>query len=162
CAYSVINGNFACQNPHLENTVLRDQWNFPGFVTSDYAAIHDTAAAVDGTDMEQPFNGNFGTPLLTAVRNGTIARSVLNTMVQRSLTQMFRFNLLTSPRTGSTGAKVTTPAHVALSNKVAEAGTTLLRNNGGVLPLPASGAGKVAVIGPAASASVAYTGGGSA
>ena len=65
-------------------------------------------------------------------------------------------------RTGSTGATVTTPAHVALSNRVAEAGTTLLRNNGGVLPLPASGAGKIAVIGPAASAAPAYTGGGSA
>jgi beta-glucosidase len=162
CAYSMINGNFACQNPGLENTVLRDQWNFPGFVTSDYAAIHDTVAAVDGTDMEQPFNSNFGTPLLTAVRNGTIAKSVLNTMVYRILTEMFRFNLLNDPRTGSTGAKVTTPAHVALSNEVAEAGTTLLRNHGGVLPLTASGAGKIAVIGPAASAAPAYTGGGSA
>ena len=77
CACSVINGNFACQNPYREKTVLRDQWDFPGFVTSDYAAIHDTVAAVDGTDMEQPFNSNFCTPLLTAVRNGTIARSVV-------------------------------------------------------------------------------------
>jgi beta-glucosidase len=162
CAYSVVNGNFACQNPYLEKTVLRDQWDFPGFVTSDYAAIHDTVAAVDGTDMEQPFNSNFGTPLLTAVRNGTIARSVLNTMVQRILTEMFRFNLLSNPRTGSTGATVTTPAHVALSNEVAEAGTTLLKNSARTLPLPASGAGKIAVIGPAASAAPAYAGGGSA
>jgi len=162
CAYSMINGNFACQNPYLENTVLRDQWNFPGFVTSDYGAIHDTVAAVDGTDMEQPFNSNFGTPLLTAVRNGTIAKSVLNTMVSRILTEMFRFNLLSDPRTGSTSAVVTTPAHQAVSNEVAEAGTTLLQNNGGVLPLPASGAGNVAVIGPAASAAPDYTGGGSA
>ncbi len=162
CAYSVINGGFACQNPYLENTVLRDQWGFQGFVTSDYGAIHDTVAAVDGTDMEQPFNSNFGTPLLTAVRNGTIARSVVNTMVDRILTEMFRFNLLSDPRTGSTGATVTTPAHVAVSNQVAEAGTTLLKNSPGVLPLPASGAGNIAVIGPAASAAPAYTGGGSA
>jgi beta-glucosidase len=162
CAYSVINGNFACQNPYLENTVLRDQWGFPGFVMSDYGAIHDTRAAVDGTDSEQPFNSNFGQPLYQAVRDGTISRAVVNTMVSRILTEMFRFNLFSDPRTGSTSATVTTPAHVALSNQVAETGTTLLKNSGSVLPLPAAKAGKVAVIGPAASASPAYTGGGSA
>jgi beta-glucosidase len=75
---------------------------------------------------------------------------------------MFRFNLFSNPRTGSTSAKVTTPAHVALSNQLAEAGTTLLKNSGRALPLPAANAGKVAVIGPAASAAPAYTGGGSA
>ena len=75
---------------------------------------------------------------------------------------MFRFNLLSNPRTGSTSAKVTTPAHVALSHQVAETGTTLLKNSGPVLPLPAAHAGKIAVIGPAASAAPAYTGGGSA
>ena len=162
CAYSVINGHFACQDPYTENTVLRDQWGFGGFVTSDYGAIHDTSAAVDGTDMEQPFNSNFGQPLEQAVRDGTISRTVLNTMCVRILTEMFRFNLLSDPRTGSTGAKVTTPAHVALSNLVAETGTTLLKNDGPVLPLNASAAGNVAVIGPAGSVAPAYTGGGSA
>jgi beta-glucosidase len=162
CAYSVVNGNYSCQNPYLENTELRDQWGFQGFVTSDYGAIHETAAATDGTDEEQPFNSNFGQPLLQAVRDGTINRSVVNTMVSRLLTEMFRFNLFSDPRTGSTSTPVTTPAHVALSNQVAETGTTLLQNNGSVLPLQATNGGNIAVIGPAASASVAYTGGGSA
>ncbi len=162
CSYAVINGNYACQNPYTENTVLRDQWDFPGFVTSDYGAIHETKAAVDGTDEEQPFNSNFGQPLLQAVRDGTISRTVVNTMCDRILTEMFRFNLFADPRTGSTTTPVTTPAHVAVANRVAEDGTTLLQNNGGVLPLAASNAGHIAVIGPAASAAVAYTGGGSA
>jgi beta-glucosidase len=162
CAYSVINGGYACQNPYTENTVLRDQWGFQGFMTSDYGAIHETKAAVDGTDEEQPFNSNFGQPLLQAVRDGTISRTVVNTMCVRILTEMFRFNLFSDPRTGSTSTPVTTPAHVATSNRVAEDGTTLLQNNGGVLPLATSNAGNIAVIGPAASAAVAYTGGGSA
>jgi beta-glucosidase len=162
CAYSVINGNYACQNPYIENTVLRDQWGFPGFVTSDYGAIHETKAAVDGTDEEQPFNSNFGQPLLQAVRDGSISRTVVNTMCERILTEMFRFNLFANPRTGSTSTPVTTPAHVAVANKVAQTGTTLLQNNGNVLPLASSNAGNIAVIGPAASAAVAYTGGGSA
>ncbi|HEX4061043.1 MAG TPA: glycoside hydrolase family 3 C-terminal domain-containing protein [Streptosporangiaceae bacterium] len=162
CAYSVVNGNYSCQNPYLEQTELRDQWGFPGFVTSDYGAIHETAAATDGTDEEQPFNSNFGQPLLQAVRDGTISRTVLNTMVSRMLAEMFRFNLLSDPRTGSTSTPVTTPAHVALSNQVAQDGTTLLKNSGSVLPLLATDGGNVAVIGPAASASPTYAGGGSA
>jgi beta-glucosidase len=162
CAYSVVNGNYSCQNPYLEQTELRDQWDFPGFVTSDYGAIHETAAATDGTDEEQPFNSNFGQPLLQAVRDGTISRSTVNTMVASILTEMFRFNLFSNPRTGSTSTPVTTPAHVALSNEVAETGATLLKNSGSVLPLAATNGGNIAVIGPAASASVSYTGGGSA
>ncbi|HEY1918678.1 MAG TPA: glycoside hydrolase family 3 C-terminal domain-containing protein [Streptosporangiaceae bacterium] len=162
CSYAVINGNYACQDPYTENTVLRDQWGFQGFVTSDYGAIHETAAAADGTDEEQPFNSNFGQPLLQAVRDDTIARSVVNTMCDRILTEMFRFNLFSDPRTGSTSTPVTTAAHVALANRVAETGTTLLQNNGSALPLSAANGGDIAVIGPAASTAPAYTGGGSA
>jgi len=96
------------------------------------------------------------------VENGTIPRSVLNTMVQRILTEMFRFNLIAKPLTGSTSATVTTPAHQAVGTDVAEASTTLLRNSGSVLSLSAKDGGNVAVIGPAASAAVTYGGGGSA
>ena len=41
CSYSTINGDFACQNPYLETTTLRNLWDFPGFVTSDYGALHE-------------------------------------------------------------------------------------------------------------------------
>ena len=162
CSYAMINGNFACNNPFLETTMLRQQWNFPGFVTSDYGALHGTDGAADGTDQEQPFNTYFGTPLQTAVQNGTIPRSVLNTMVQRILTEMFRFNLIAKPLTGTPSATVTTPAHQSVGNEVAETGTTLLKDSGSVLPLSAGHGGNVAVIGPAASASPEYGGGGSA
>jgi beta-glucosidase len=161
CSYAMINGNFACNNANLETTILREQWGYPGFVMSDYGALHSTQGAVQGTDQEQPFNTYYGTPLQTAVQNGTIPVSVLNTMVQRVFTEMFRFGLFDHPRTGSTGATVTTPAHVALTTAVAEAGTTLLKNDGGVLPLSSSG-GSLAVVGPAADASPTYAGGGSA
>ena len=161
CSYAVINGDFACNNAGLETGILRDQWDFPGFMMSDYGALHSTQGAVQGTDQEQPFDTYYGAPLQTAVQNGTIPKSVLNTMVQRVLTEMFRFKLFSQPRTGSTSATVTTPAHVALSTSVAEAGTTLLKNDGSVLPLSSSG-GSIAVVGPAADASATYAGGGSA
>ena len=161
CSYAVINGNFACNNSDLETTILRDEWGFPGFVMSDYGALHSTQGAVEGTDQEQPFNTYYGTALQTAIQNGTIPVSVLNTMVQRVFTEMFRFNLFSQPRTGTPTDTVTTPAHVALATTVAEDGTTLLKNDGGVLPLSASG-GSIAVVGPAADASPIYAGGGSA
>ncbi len=160
CSYAVINGDFACNNADLETSVLRDHWGFGGFVTSDYAALHSTQGALEGTDQEQPFNTYYGTPLQTAVQNGTIPKSVLNTMVQRVLTEMFRFGLFSQPRTGTPSATVTTPGHVALVTQVAESGTTLLKNAGSVLPL--SSGGSIAVVGPAADASATYAGGGSA
>jgi beta-glucosidase len=160
CAYSWVNGNSSCDNSPLETNVLRDQWNFPGFVMSDYAAVHSTDAGLAGTDQEQPENTYFGAPLETAVSNGTIPVSALNSMIQPVLTEMFQFGLFAHPRTGSPTDTVTTPAHQALADQVATVGTTLLKNDGGTLPL--SAAQSVAVIGPAASASPTYGGGGSA
>ena len=125
------------------------------------AALHVRARS-DGTDMEQPFNTYFGTALQTDVQNGTVPVSVLNDMVSRILREMFRFNLFNNPPTGNTSGEVTTPAHQAVSTAVAEAGTVLLKNDGGTLPLSASNGGTIAVIGPSASASPTYAGGGSA
>ena len=52
--------------------MLRDEWDFPGFVMSDYGALHSTQGALQGTDQEQPFNTYYGAALQTAVQNGTI------------------------------------------------------------------------------------------
>jgi beta-glucosidase len=160
CAYSTVNGSSSCDSPYLETTVLRDQWDFPGFVMSDYAALHSTAGSSAGTDQEQPENTYFGTPLQDAVKSGAIPMSTLNTMISPVLTEMFRFGLFSHPRTGTPATVVTTAGHQALGTEVAEAGTTLLKDSGGALPLAASSS--LAVIGPSASASPTSGGGGSA
>ncbi len=162
CAYSAVNGAFSCDNRDLLTTTLRDAWDFPGFVTSDYGALHATSGALDGTDQEQPENTYFGTPLEQAVTDGTIPHAVLNTMVARMLTEMFRFDLFASPPDGTTTTTVTSPAHVAVSNTVADDSAVLLRNAGHILPLSPTHDGTVAVIGPAASVAPSYGGGGSA
>jgi beta-glucosidase len=163
CSYAVLAGDFACQSRFLLTDVLKQEWDFPGFVTSDYGALHSTAGgAFAGLDQEQPFNTYFGQPLEDAVNNGTIPQSILNTMVQRMLTQMFRFGLFDHPLTPTPTATVTTAAHQTLGTQVADSGTTLLKNQGHTLPLAARNAGTVAVIGPSASASPTYGGGGSA
>jgi len=153
---------YACEDNYLENQVLKEDWNFPGFITSDYGALHSTDGILDGTDQEQPEDTYFGQALQTDIENGTIPRSYLNTAISRELYEMFRFNLFDDPPTGNTSSVVTSPAHVAVSTKVAEAGTTLLKNAGSTLPLAAKNGGSIAVIGPSAQASPTNGGGGSA
>jgi beta-glucosidase len=163
CAYSTINGQPACQNPYLMRATLDGRWGFAGFVTSDYGATHSTVQSADaGLDQEMPGLQYYGSALRAAVGDRRVSTAALNQMVTRILTEMFRFSEFNNPPAGSTGATVTTAAHQAVSTAVAEAGTVLLKNSGGALPLRRSGAGTVAVIGPAASAAPTDTGGGSA
>jgi beta-glucosidase len=163
CAYSYINGQAACQNQYLLQTTLDQNWGYPGFVTSDYGATHSTVQSADaGNDQEMPSAQFYGPALEAAVQDGQVSMATLNGMVSPILTEMFKFNEFNNPPTGSTSATVTTAAHQAVSTSVAEAGTVLLKNSGGTLPLAANGAGTVAVIGPAASAAPTDTGGGSA
>lgn len=162
CSYATINGSYACQDNYLLTTTLKQRWDFPGFVTSDYGALHSTNGILDGTDQEQPENTYYGTPLMNDVMTGQIPRSVVNTAVSRVLTEMFRFNLFNNPPSGTTADSVTTPAHVAVATRVAEAGTTLLKNGGHTLPISPRHAGTVAVIGPSASPTPTDGGGGSA
>ena len=160
CAYSTVNGKDSCASRQLLSDVLRNQWDFDGFVTSDWSAIHDLAAAEAGADMEQPVTLFFGEPLQHAIAQGAIPRARLNTMVAPILYQMFRFGLFDHPRAGNPRSVATTRAHQMISTVVAEAGTVLLKNEGGVLPLSTSE--RIAVIGPGAAVQVAYGGGGSA
>src|SRR5215469_4006735 len=163
CAYSTINGQAACQNQYLMQATLDRRWGFPGFVTSDFGATHSTVPSADaGLDQEMPAPQYYGAALQAAVEDRQVSVATLNQMVTRILTEMFRFSEFSNPPAGSTSATVTTPAHQALSTAVAEAGTVLLKNSGGTLPLPKNRAGNVAVIGPAASAAPTDTGGGSA
>jgi beta-glucosidase-like glycosyl hydrolase len=163
CAYSTINGEYACQNQYLMRTTLDQRWGFPGFVTSDYQATHSTVQSADaGMDQEMPAPQYYGSALQAALQSGQVSMGTLNQMVRRILREMFRFNEFNNPPTGSTSATVTTATHQATSTKVAEAGTVLLKNDHHTLPVRSTGKSPIAVIGPGASASPTDTGGGSA
>jgi beta-glucosidase len=163
CAYSTVNGTYACQNPYLLNTALYQQAGFDGFVTSDWGATHSTAESADaGMTMEMP-NGYFYADFLKqAVDDGTVSESTLDTMVGRVLTKMFEFGLFDKAPSGSTDAIVTTPEHQAAARDIAERGTVLLKNDGNVLPLSTSDTQSIAVIGADGGAGVQTIGGGSA
>jgi len=162
CAYSTVNGVPACQNKYLIGETLDQRWGFAGFVSSDYGATKTTEQSVEaGLDQEMPDAGYYGSALAAAVGSGEVEVSAINQMVSRILAEMFRFGEFNDPQ-GSPSAAVTTRAHQEVATDVAEAGTVLLRNTAGTLPLPPSGAGAVAVIGPGASAAPTDSGGGSA
>ncbi|MFE2347150.1 discoidin domain-containing protein [Kitasatospora cineracea] len=161
CGYSMVNGEYSCQNPALENVAMYQQAGFQGFITSDWGGIHSTVPSANaGETVEMPFNGFFAAPLLQAVADGRVSQATFDTMVSRVLTQMFRFGLFDKAPSGSKTAIVATPAHRAVALRGAEEGTVLLKNNG-LLPLDAGAGRSIAVIGTQAGPGTLTSGGGS-
>ncbi|MFC8453445.1 glycoside hydrolase family 3 C-terminal domain-containing protein [Kitasatospora sp. NPDC057223] len=148
CSYSTVNGTYACQHKELLTTVLRDQFDFKGYVTSDWGGTHAGADSANaGMDMEMGSRDYYGTPLKAALSDGSVKQSTLNTMAGRILTEMFTFGLFDKAPTGSTSARVSTAAHVTTGRQVAEQGTVLLKNSDGILPLGTAGGSSIAVLG---------------
>ncbi|MFE0463321.1 glycoside hydrolase family 3 C-terminal domain-containing protein [Kitasatospora sp. NPDC058965] len=163
CSYAMINGTWACESKAILNDALRQQFGFAGFVTSDWGATHSTVASVDaGLDQDMPAGDPYYGGVLTgAVNANQVAQSTVDTSVSRILTEMFAFGLFDKPVTGSTAQVATGGADQATGERIAEEGTVLLKNAGGVLPLGSSTT-SVAVIGQDASTRARTSGGGSA
>jgi beta-glucosidase len=163
CSYSWINGTAACQNPYTLSTVLRQQFGFTGFVTSDWGATHSTAASANaGLDMDMPGNdGYYGSALQSAVSSGSVSQSTINSAVSDILTEMFAFGMFDKAPSGSPSATATNSTDQNDATQLAEEGTVLLKNSGSVLPLSSSDT-SIAVIGADASTSPQTAGGGSA
>ena len=162
CSYASVNGTFACENGWLLNTVLKQQWGFTGFVTSDWGGTHSTvASANNGLDQEMTGSTYFGDALIAAVNSGQVSQATIDDHVRRILTSMFASGLFDSPPTGTMGATVTSAAHVSTATKTAEEGSVLLKNSGPILPVGSS-TSSIAVIGDDAGANAMTAGGGSA
>ncbi|MGP8155895.1 MAG: beta-glucosidase family protein [Candidatus Acidiferrales bacterium] len=160
CAYNMVNGTFMCENNLLLNQILKGQWGFNGFVTSDFGATHSTAnSANGGLDLEMPTGVWFTQSLIQAALTANqLTQATINGMLTRRFLTMMRFNIFPNAPvlTGISAAAQTADGLTA--RQIAEAGMVLLQNNGGILPLNASTLHNIAVIGPYAGA--AMTGGG--
>ncbi len=40
CSYNSVNGDFGCENKYLLTDVLKKEWDFKGFVVSDWGGTH--------------------------------------------------------------------------------------------------------------------------
>jgi beta-glucosidase len=160
CAYNRVNGAYACGNDWLLNRVLKGDWKYPGWVMSDWGAVHDLDYATKGLDQQsgeqidtQVF---FGEPLRRAAAAGAVPAARISDMVRRVLRSMFAVGLFDTPGDKS---PIDLDAHAKDARQVAEQAIVVLRNEHATLPI-ARGAKRIAVIGGYAEAGV-ISGGGS-
>lgn len=160
CGYNRLNGVHACNNSYLLNQVLKGQFGFDGFVTSDWFATQASYAAANaGMDLQMPGGCLFGPRLRFGVATGAVPTARLDDMVSRILRPMFRHGLFDRPATGSPDDIVTTPENAGVARRVAERGMVLLKNDDAVLPI--QNRRSIAVLGEAAGSGVIGSGGGS-
>jgi len=162
CAYNRYNGVYACENDFLLNKVLKRDWNYTGWVLSDWGGVHSTAAAANaGLDQESASGFDrqdyFGTPLADALANGGVAPGRLRDMVHRILVSLFAKGVMDAPP-GRPPPDI--DAHLGIAQQEAEEGIVLLKNAGNALPL-APQAESIAVIGGHADFGVPSGGGSS-
>ena len=152
-SYNDVNGYLAAHNQHLLRDILKGDWNFDGFVVSDWgAAVEDTvAAALGGLDLEMPGPAHFGPKLARAVRAGKVPESMVDEAVTRLLRQLFRF-VKDNFTAGYDRAKIAGAEHAAVAREAAEKGMVLLKNQDGLLPLDPAKIQKLLVCGALADA----------
>jgi beta-glucosidase len=155
-----VNGVYACENEWLLSQVLKGDWRYPGFVMSDWGAVHSTVhSALAGLDQESgeqlDTQNFFADGLSQAIADGEVPQSRLDDMARRILTSMFAHGLCDK--------SATEPADFVASDQTALAiereGAVLLRNEG-LLPLSAE-TRKLVVIGAHADRGVPSGGGSS-
>lgn len=164
CAYNAFKGQPCCGSDLLLTNILRSQWGFKGYITSDCGAIDDfyqqhkthadaEAAAADavlhGTDLEC---GHITfKALVGAVKDGKLTEQQLDISVKRLFTIRFRLGMFDPPAlvkysTISTSV-LESPEHHAQALKMARQSIVLLKNKAQLLPLSRH-LKKIAVVGP--------------
>ncbi|KPI41063.1 Beta-glucosidase [Cyphellophora attinorum] len=158
CSYNKVNGQYACQNDYLLNTVLKDDWGFQGFVVADwYFSTRSTVPSImGGLDINMP-GGDlyelfgladfFGEPFTEALGNGTVTQERLDDMVERVWRYMFKLGQVDYPTEGNSTAPVRTQEHLDLAQSMVEDGAVLLKNEAATLPLSPENYTKIAVFG---------------
>ncbi|HEU4959846.1 MAG TPA: glycoside hydrolase family 3 C-terminal domain-containing protein [Sphingomonas sp.] len=168
CAYNAVYGTAACANTLLMRDILRKDWGFDGFVTSDCGAIDDitnghhnsktnaegAALAVKaGTDTGCDFKDEM-LDLPKAVKAGYLTEAQMDTAVERLFAARIRLGMFDPPAKVPFSAIPITEnhsaAHQALALKAARESIVLMKNDG-VLPLGEKYR-KIAVVGPTATA----------
>src|SRR5438105_2334965 len=165
CAYNAVDGQPACGSKLLLADVLRHDWNFQGFVTSDCGAIDDffkpnthmTEPDAEHADRDALLAGtdtNCGSTyrhLAAAVRQGLVKESDVDTSVIRLFEARFKLGQFDLPEKVPYAqipvTAVHSPENAALARRTAEESMVLLKNDG-TLPLAPNKYKKIAVIGP--------------
>lgn len=163
-SFNLVDGIPATENKWLVDDVLRRQWNFDGFVVTDYGSIGEVAVhgleslpeasarALDaGTDMDMCSFGFIGT-LKDGIEKGKVKMETVDRAVRRILEAKYKLGLFDNPYKYNDLKRektdIYTPAHRAEARATAAKTFVLLKNEGKVLPLARKG--RIALIGPLA------------
>jgi beta-glucosidase len=164
CAYNAYAGQPCCGSDRLMVKILRDEWKFTGYVTSDCGAIDDfwqrhktdptaedaaAKAVLHGTDVEC---GNVTyKSLVKAVQDGKLTEKDLDVSLKRLFAIRFRLGMF-DPIGMVKYAQIPITAlesqpHKEHALKMARESIVLLRNQNHLLPL-GKNIRKIAVLGP--------------
>ncbi|MDR2118542.1 MAG: glycoside hydrolase family 3 C-terminal domain-containing protein [Tannerellaceae bacterium] len=164
CAYNAFFGQPCCGSDTLMTDILRNQWHFEGYVTSDCGAIDDfyrthkthpdaaaaSAAAVwHGTDCEC---GDAYRVLADALGQGLITEEAMDASLKRLFGVRFRLGMFDPvdrvPYARTPISVLESPEHKAHALKMARQSIVLLKNEQNLLPLNRRKLKKIAVTGP--------------
>lgn len=155
---------WASDNPLTLTTILREQWSFPGFVVSDYGAVHSVHALLSGIDQEYATT-DFATdlPALVDPSSSTydpLYALALDDAVAYVLYGYERFGLLecASPNGPINGCSLPARPNIddiknqdaVTTETLSEESAVLLKNDGNALPLKGKVLSSIALIGPTA------------
>jgi beta-glucosidase len=174
-SYNEIDGVPSHANTWLLRDVLREEWEFDGFVVSDYYAIwelsdrpetHGHFVAADkaeacavavrsGVNIELPEPDCY-LNLVRLVQSGALQESELDDLVGPMLHWKFELGLFEDPYVDPDEAErlVGCGAHRQLALEAARQTITLLKNESDMLPLDPAAIRTIAVIGPNADRSL--------
>jgi beta-glucosidase len=145
CAFNKVNGVYACENRQLLTEFLREQMGFTGVVLTDFGASHSTEGSIQaGLDMETGIDVFYGQALLAAVRDGRVPQALVDQSVLRILRTMFARGIFDNDYSLTS---IPVAEHGAVAREVEEDAITLLKNEGGTLPLNDNEIDSIAVIG---------------
>ncbi|WP_324671168.1 beta-glucosidase BglX [Hymenobacter sp. GOD-10R] len=163
-SFNELNGIPATGNSYLQRDILKKQWNYQGFVVSDWGSIGEMIAhgyAKDnkeaaleaitaGSDMDME-SRSYLPNLPGLVREGKVPEALLNDAVRRVLRKKFELGLFDDPYKFSDEKRekqvLADPQSRAIAREVARKSIVLLKNENNVLPLSKQ-AKTVAIIGP--------------
>ena len=174
CSYNRVNGVPMCGNEYFLKRVLRREWKFRGYVTSDSGALNDfdlyhkytqnrnetVALAIQaGCDVEsaawqhnEPWStgGNYIDYLVNAVRSGRVPEVAVDQAVRNAMEIRFRLGLFdpieSQPFWKVSPEVVQSDRHVQASRDATAQGFVLLKNTPSLVPLDPTK--KIALIGP--------------
>jgi beta-glucosidase len=156
-SYNRLNGEVTAESRWLLTDLVKKEWNFSGFIVSDWRAVHTAKVYASGLDLEMPGPGKFLHPqgVLQALKDGLMQEDELDDKALRLVSA-----LLSYAQSDDKG-EWNTPEHRALALDVAQESIVLLKNDRDLLPLDPKKLRSVLVVGPNA-ASARLGGGGSA